>query len=101
MRGYKPIAGHKGYFVNSAGKIWSAKSKRFIGFNSRGYRRVGLLTNGTRDTPFIHRLVFLHFVGPIPSDRQIHHKNSLRDDNRVENLELVTPQENLYHRWNK
>lgn len=43
---------------------------------------------------FMHRIIWEHVHGPIPEDREIDHINGVRDDNRIRNLRLVTPQQN-------
>jgi len=47
--------------------------------------------------PLMHRLVVEAFIGDIPDKMQVNHKNGIRDDNRVENLEIVTASENNLH----
>lgn len=48
------------------------------------------------------RLIWFSVNGPIPEGMQINHKNHVRDDDRIENLELVTPtQNNIYQRKSK
>lgn len=44
---------------------------------------------------YVHRLVWEILKGPISQGMQIDHINGDRDDNRIENLRLVTQQENL------
>jgi len=36
-----------------------------------------------------HRYVWTCAYGPIPPKYQVHHRNGVRDDNRIENLELI------------
>lgn len=42
----------------------------------------------------VHRLVYETFVGEIPCGYEIDHLNTIRDDNRFDNLRLVTHKEN-------
>lgn len=44
-----------------------------------------------------HRLVFESFVGKIPKGMEINHINGIKTDNRLENLECVTPKQNIHH----
>jgi len=43
-----------------------------------------------------HRLVWEKHHGPIPDGMQVHHTNGDERDNRVENLQLVTPAEHRH-----
>ncbi|HHA2946403.1 TPA: HNH endonuclease signature motif containing protein [Stenotrophomonas maltophilia] len=52
--------------------------------------------NGRRRV-LAHRVVWEAAVGPIPLGLQVNHKNGVKTDNRLCNLELVTPSENLRH----
>lgn len=44
-----------------------------------------------------HRVIWETFVGPIPPGYQINHKDLDKKNNRLENLEVVTPKENVRH----
>lgn len=50
-----------------------------------------------RRNVLVHRLVYETFIGPIPPRKQINHKNGVVNDNRVENLEIMTAKENVKH----
>ena len=50
-----------------------------------------------RMNKLVHRLVWETFVGPIPKGMQINHKNGVKFDNRLENIEVCTPSENTRH----
>ena len=56
-----------------------------------GYVRLG---QNTRGYLYAHRLIYEACKGPIPAGYCIDHVNGRRDDNRIVNLEAVTPAEN-------
>lgn len=62
-----------------------------------GYRTVRAMIDGKRMTALSHRLVWLHFNGPIPDGLTVNHKNGVKHDNRPDNLELATDSEQLLH----
>lgn len=68
------------------------------GHNSGGYPLVNLSVGGVDRTVTVHRLVALAFLGDPPTrEHQVNHKNGIRSDNRIENLEWCTPLENVRH----
>jgi hypothetical protein len=63
----------------------------------REYLQVRVMINWDRLHVQAHRLVYRHFHGPIPAGMTINHKNGSKADNRPENLEAVSPSENVLH----
>ncbi|VXC99475.1 NUMOD4 domain-containing protein [Sphingobacterium multivorum] len=62
-----------------------------------GYATVNLYKNRKKRLIRIHRLVAMAFIPNSNNKPAINHKNSIRDDNRVENLEWVSVSENNKH----
>ena len=83
--------------------FWISEDGFIIKQKGCGARKSWLSKNGYlfishRGTShYIHRLVYEAFYGEIPDGLQINHKNGIKTDNRLRNLELVTPSENLIH----
>ena len=83
-------------------KVWQVSSHgRFR--NTRGRKSYGtLMKNGyrvvsiDRKTFYAHRIVAFQFHGPPPSNTaQVHHKDGNRSHNHKDNLEWVTPSQNV------
>lgn len=64
---------------------WTFGSK-----HGKGYRQVCI----ARKKYLIHRLIAETFLGEIPEGYEIDHKSRVRDDNRLENIRIVTSHEN-------
>jgi hypothetical protein len=62
-----------------------------------GYLMVRGTVDDKRVCGLAHRLVWQFTHGDIPVGSVINHKNGLKDDNRPENLQAVTPSENAQH----
>lgn len=63
--------------------------------NNDGYRHLHLKNEGKIKDFLVHRLVALAFIPNPENKTQIDHINTVRTDNRVENLRWVTPSENV------
>jgi hypothetical protein len=99
---WKPVPGYEGqYEVSSIGRILSRRTNRFLKPNVmvHGYVCVHLYSGGkqTRVVKTVHQLVAQAFIPNPQNYREVNHKNFLRRDNRVENLEWVTRKENVAH----
>ena len=96
---WRPVPGYEGlYDVSDLGSVRShyGGRVRYLKGNKlkNGYIQVALYKNGKMKTFYIHRLAWEGFYGTIPSGMQIDHINTVRDDNRIENLRVVSPSEN-------
>jgi len=85
------IATSNGKKYNEKGAI---KSQRL---NSDGYPRVTLSKNSKKKNYRVYRLVADAFIPNAFNKPQINHKNGIKTDNTVGNLEWCTAQENIKH----
>lgn len=90
-------AGHQHYMVSSYGRVWSNRRRMILRVQMQynGYVRAWL---GRDQHPLVHRLVLTSFVGTDPSKPWANHRNGVRSDNRLDNLEWTTASENILHK---
>lgn len=62
---------------------------------SKGYQIVQLWDAPRKKDARVHRLVIAAFTGPIPDGLLVRHMNDNPADNRLANLKLGTPQDNM------
>jgi hypothetical protein len=105
---FKDIPGYEGiYQVSNMGNVKSLsrenisngiiryKSKEKILTPSKdcdGYYKVDLSKDGKPKTMAVHKLVAMAFLGHIPNGHnvEVDHKNDIKNDNRLENLQLLS-----------
>ena len=94
------IKGFENYQVTDDGRVWSKKNKMYLSTNRKdgnGYPQVLLYSSGNPlGTPIdTHILVAKAFI-PNPENKPtVNHKNHIRTDNRVKNLEWATIPEQM------
>lgn len=99
---WKPVVGYEGqYEVSTWGRVCRLVKRRSSRAGAllrqhetgNGYRQIALNCRATS----VHRLILEAFVGPCPSGLECNHKNGVKTDNYLENLEWVTKSENKLH----
>lgn len=103
MELWRELTGYKfPYQVSNLGRVRNPDRKHNGGRlkprkHSGGYLRVSLtLESGGVVDRYIHRLVAEAFLGFNPlGELEIDHKNRQREDNRLENLQIVTRGQNI------
>ena len=95
------------YKVSNLGRIWSCErldsdwKKRWWIYlndsNSNWYRSVNLYKNWKKYSKTIHRLLAEAFLINTDNKLEVNHKNWIKYDNRLDNLEWTTRSENQLH----
>ena len=97
---WEQAEGFSRYLISTDGQVYSIDNDKILkpNRNSSGYVRVPLYNdeNEYKQT-LVHRLVYMAHVGPIPKGMQINHKDEDKTNNCIENLEVVTPKQNIHY----
>lgn len=98
----------KYYEIFSSGYLISKRTKRLLSFSTtyKGYLKArvycpSISTHKDKRKPmFLHRIIAMKFLLNYSETLQVNHINGNKQDNRIENLEMVTNAENAWHGWN-
>lgn len=101
MATWKRIEGHSNYWIHQSGKVYSSKGKIFLSFHntSKGYKRTSLNDRGVETKKMLHVLIATAFI-PNPQNKlTVNHKDGVKNNNSISNLEWNTFSENNQHAW--
>lgn len=92
------------YLISNFGKFKNKKTnkhRRFFLNPKSGYFQVAFRQNGSKSdsSKYIHRMVAEAFLEKSSNSKAniVNHKNRIKTDNSLKNLEWVTPKENIDH----
>ncbi len=94
---YRPVPGYRTYRVGNDGSVWRYHANEWVLLKCQlargGYLQVHL--SHPAKNVRVHSLVLSAFVGPRPDGMECRHLNSIKSDNRLENLAWGTRRENV------
>lgn len=106
--GYVDVPGIPYFSITEDGKVWNKRSniQATISVQKNGYRTVALNWHGKTKTHYVHRLLAITHI-PIPehlknvANLEVNHKDCDLSNNTKNNLEWVTPKQNIRHAYSK
>ena len=97
---WKQINQYNNYSVSNTGFIKNNITQRILKpYLRNGYNSINLCTNNTKKTYNIHSVVAQHFLDKPSIDKKyvVNHKDEVKTNNHVDNLEYITYKENTMY----
>lgn len=88
------------YQISNLGRVKSFKNKKETilnnSKNNKGYYKIILRKNNKNYYKAIHQLIAIEFLNHTPNGNKlvVDHKNNVKTDNRLSNLQIITNREN-------
>jgi len=101
---WKDVDGYENYYrVSNNGKVLSVIKSKHIILKQRvtkyGYCAVNIRNEQNKRNVSVHRIVAIAFIPNPENKREVNHKDGIKTNNSIENLEWVTRSENCYHSY--
>lgn len=84
------------YVIYEDGRVFSNYVQRFlkVGVNTKGYPHIQVVRDKKSTTLLLHTLLYRSFVGDIPEGFEVDHKDGIRGNLQLGNLQLLSLREN-------
>lgn len=97
---WKDIPNYEGlYQASPSGNIKSLYRNKILKYeiSKNGYCQVMLCKNKKQKLLYVHRLVAMTYLNNFNEKLQVNHKDGNKQNNNINNLEMVTCKENIQH----
>lgn len=95
---WRAVVGYEGlYEISNLGRVKRCENQRLLKHlpHHQGYYLISLYRNGVGEFKLLHRIIAEAFI-PNPENKPcIDHINTIKSDNRIENLRWVTQKDNM------
>lgn len=88
------------YWISDEGKCYNSQTKHLLSpIKSGNYYKYCFSINGEKSSALIHKLVYSLFRDDYDEQKQINHIDGNKQNNVLDNLELITSQQNILHSY--
>ena len=94
IKGYEDL-----YKISNLGRVKNLKTNKILKLKLRkdGYTQVTLCKKGKQESKYVHRLVCEAFLENPLNLSEVNHKNEIKTDNSINNLEWCSKDYNLHY----